>query len=182
MVEFQNGDDAAFEKIITEYQGPVFGMLRKTLGSHSMVEDLAQEVFLRVWRARDRYQPQGLFTTWLFRISFNLALNQIRNDSRKKVQSVQDLESKVGELPDLTDNSVTQPLDEQEWSKILDGALADLPENQRVALVLQHYEGLDLAAIGEVLDISPKAVKSLLHRSREKLKCTLVHLRGREDD
>ncbi len=182
MVQFQNGDDAAFDKIVIEYQGSVFGMLRKTLGSHSMIEDLAQEVFLRVWRARDRYQPRGLFTTWLFRIAFNLALNQIRDDSRKKAQSVQDLESKQGELPDLADNSVTQPLDEQEWSKILDEALADLPENQRVALVLQHYEGLDLAAIGEVLDISPKAVKSLLHRSREKLKAMLVHLRGREDD
>ncbi len=182
MLAFQAGDDLAFDKVVEEYQGVVFGMLRKILGPHSMVEDLAQETFIRVWRARDRYRPRGRFTTWLYRISFNLALNRIRDDKRQAVASIQETDSPGGGIPDPVPDAAVEALGRADWEVILDRALAALPENQRAALVLQHYEGLDLPAIGEVLGIGPKAVKSLLHRGREKLREHLASLRNREND
>ena len=115
-------------------------------------------------------------------ISFNLALNRIRDDKRQAVTSIQEPGSPGGEIPDSAPDAAVEALGRADWSVILDGALSTLPENQRAALVLQHYEGLDLPAIGEVLGIGPKAVKSLLHRGREKLREQLAPLRNREND
>ena len=173
MLAFQRGEDAAFERLVEEYQGPLFGILRRILGPRAQLEDVAQEVFIRVWRSRERYRPEGKFSTYLYRIAYNLALNRIRDEGRRPLAPL--AAAGEGPLPDPPDPRpapVGDALDRATWSARILAALQRLPENQRAALVFQHYEGLDLIQIGAVLEISPQAAKSLLHRARE----TLRHL------
>ncbi len=181
MLAFQRGDNAAFDQIVEEFQGPVFHMLRRLLGPHALLEDLAQEAFVRLYRARERYQPRGKLTTFLYRITYNLALNRSRDDKRNKLSAlpVDDQGRDVGlQNPDSLTPDV--PLDQGNWARLVANALAELPENQRSALVFQHYDGLDLTEIGEILGISPKAVKSLLHRARTHLRDSLQPYRDAE--
>lgn len=174
MLAFQAGDDQAFERLVEEYQGPAFSMLRRLLGPGAGLEDLAQEAFLRIWRSRVRYQPEGKFSTFLYRVTYNLALNWIRDARRRPVSG----------LAPLAGGGTLEPADSREplhearmdqgvWGGRIALALQSLPENQRAALVFQHYQGLDLAEIGEILEISPQAVKSLLHRAREGMRVIL---------
>lgn len=183
MLALQAGDDAAFEKLVREYERAVFSMLRRMLGPAAPVEDLAQEAFLRVWRARDRYRPQGRFLTWLYRITWNLAVNQARSWKRKPLNPLpQDGQGAVLE-PEATGAAAPEEgAGDRDWADLLDRALAELPQNQRAALVFQHYDGMDLIAIGDVLGISPKATKSLLHRARENLRERLAPYREAEND
>lgn len=183
MLAFQGGDEEAFTALVERYQGAAFSMLRRLLGPHHAIEDLAQEAFLRVWRARDRYQPQGRFTTFLYRITYNLALNRLRGDKRKPLSP----------LPRTEDGASLEPEDQQgaaplegaaasDWAALIERALAELPENQRAALVFQHYDGLSLAEVAEILGSSEKAVKSLLHRARTRLRELLQPYREAEHD
>lgn len=183
MLAFQAGDDDAFTQLVEHYQAAAFAMLRRILGPHGQVEDLAQEAFLRVWRSRDRYQPQGKFTTFLYRVTYNLALNRLRDNKRKPLYS----------MPQAEDGSTMEPgdpegaapevgADQSDWSSIIERALGELPENQRAAVVFQHYDGMELHEIGEILGISPQAVKSLLHRARTRLRTLLTPYREAEND
>jgi len=183
MLAFQAGDDAAFEQLVLAYQGAAFAMLRRILGPHAMIEDLAQEAFLRVWRARDRYKPAGKFTTFLYRITYNLALNRVRDDKRKALYSMPRDADGV-ELPqqDLKAIGPDEEVDTGRWAQIVRHCLTELPENQRVALVFQHYDGLELHEIAEIVGSSPKAVKSLLHRARANLRTLLTPYREAEND
>jgi len=168
MLAFQAGDDGAFERLVEEYQAPVFAMLRRLLGPSAALEDLAQEAFIRIWRSRERYRPEGKFSTLLYRVTYNLALNWIRDVRRKPVSGLpREASGTLSEPQDTRESAGGTPLDREVWGERIAEALQALPENQRAALVFQHYDGLDLAEIGEVLDISPQAVKSLLHRARE---------------
>ena len=172
MLAFQAGDDAAFEALVEEYQGAAFSMLRRLLGPGAALEDLAQEAFIRVWRSRERYRVEGKFSTFLFRITTNLALNRLRDGARHQAASLPEADG--GPLDPVDPRTPAPgPLDQVAWGRIIDRALQSLPENQRAALVFQHYHGLDLAEIGEVLEISPQAAKSLLHRARESLRVLL---------
>ena len=183
MLAVQAGDQDAFEELVRAYERPVFSMLRRMLGPAAPVEDLAQEAFLRVWRARDRYRPEGRFLTWLYRILWNLAANQARTWKRKPSQPLPRTEEGAVLEPVSTGSPAPEDApDAQDWAQLLEEALAELPENQRAALVFQHYDGLDLTAIGEVLGISPKAAKSLLHRARENLRIALTPYREAEHD
>lgn len=171
MLALQTGDAAAFERLVEHYQGPAFAMLRRILGPSAPIEDLAQEAFLRVWRNRDRYRPEGKFSTFLYRVTYNLALNRLRDAGRKPVHGLPtDSTGAVIEPADPADPAQGGRLDRGVWADRIGQALQNLPENQRAALVFQHYDGLDLAEIGEILDLSPQAVKSLLHRGRERLR------------
>ena len=183
MLAVQTGDEEAFERLVRAYERPIFAMLRRMLGPAAPVEDLAQEAFLRVWRSRDRYRPEGRFLTWLYRITWNLAANHARGQRRKPLPP----------LPRDADGGVMEPLDvdgpapeegagTRDWVRLVDEALARMPENQRAALVFQHYDGMDLAEIGDVLGISSKAAKSLLHRARENLRSLLEPHREAEHD
>jgi len=183
MLAFQRGDDQAFVELVETFQGATFSMLRRILGPHRAVEDLAQEAFLRVWRSRERYRPQGRFTTYLYRITYNLALNQLRGDKRKPLSSLpQSPEGAVLEPTDATGPAPSAAADRLDWALLVEQALAELPENQRAALVLQHYDGLSLAEVAEVLGISDKAVKSLLHRARTHLRELLLPFHEAEHD
>lgn len=183
MLAFQQGDESAFEELVLAYQGAAFAMLRRILGPHAMIEDLAQEAFLRVWRARERYKPAGKFTTFLYRITYNLALNRMRDDKRKTLYSMPKNADGV-EMPqhDLNAAGPDEDVDRGDWAVIVRRCLSELPENQRVALVFQHYDGLELHEIAEIIGSSPKAVKSLLHRARANLRTLLTPYREAEND
>jgi RNA polymerase sigma-70 factor (ECF subfamily) len=168
MLAFQAGDDSAFERLVEEYQGAAFAMLRRLLGPGAALEDLAQEAFIRIWRSRERYRPEGKFSTLLYRVTYNLALNRIRDERRKPALSLPtDPQGATVEPADLREQALDAPLDQGVWAERIGLALQALPENQRAALVFQHYQGLDLAEIASILELSPQAVKSLLHRARE---------------
>jgi RNA polymerase sigma-70 factor (ECF subfamily) len=183
MLAFQAGDDDAFTQLVEHYQGAAFAMLRRLLGPHPLIEDLAQEAFLRVWRSRDRYQAKGKFTTFLYRITYNLALNRVRDDKRKPLYSMpKNAEGVEMESQDLVSKGPEEAADTGHWDGIVKRALGELPENQRAAVVFQHYDGLELHEIGEILGISPQATKSLLHRARGNLRTLLTPFREAEHD
>ncbi len=183
MLAFQQGDERAFNHIVQEYQGVVFNMFRRLLGPHALIEDLAQEAFVRLYRARERYQPSGKLSTFLYRITYNLALNRVRDDKRKPTSSLPRAEDGTPlTLPDPKSEAPEASSHDQDWAALIGNALTELPENQRAALVLQHYDGMDLVEIGEVLQISPKAAKSLLHRAREKMRSLLQPYKDAEQD
>ena len=183
MLAVQAGDSEAFAELVRAYERPAFAMLRRMLGPGAPVEDLAQEAFLRVWRARDRYRPEGRFLTWLYRILWNLAANQARHGKRKPSQPLPRGEDGALLEPVSRDSAAPEDApDRADWARLVSAALAELPENQRAALVFQHYDGMDLTAIGEILGISPKAAKSLLHRARENMRDALAPYREAEHD
>ncbi|MGB0952578.1 MAG: RNA polymerase sigma factor [Planctomycetota bacterium] len=183
MLAFQAGDEDAFTQLVEHYQAAAFAMLRRILGPHGIVEDLAQEAFLRIWRSRERYQPQGKFTTFLYRVTYNLALNRLRDNKRKPLYSMPQAEDGTPLEPNDTEGAAPeQDADASDWSSILQRCMGELPENQRAAVVLQHYDGLELHEIGEVLGISPQAAKSLLHRARTRLRTLLTPYREAEND
>lgn len=183
MLALQQGREEAFAELVEEYQSAAFSMLRRVLGPHQPIEDLAQEAFLRVWRSRESYQPRGRFTTFLYRITYNLALNQLRGNKRKPLSSMpQTADGAVLEPEDLHGAAPEAGADGRDWAGIIEGALGQLPENQRAALVFQHYDGLSLAEVAQVLGTSEKAVKSLLHRARTRLRELLQPYHEAEND
>lgn len=183
MLELQGGREEAFAELVEEYQAAAFSMLRRIMGPHLPVEDLAQEAFLRVWRTRDRYQARGRFTTFLYRITYNLALNHLRGNKRKPLSPMpQSADGQVHEPEDRKSASPETQADGSHWTGIIEGALEQLPENQRAALVFQHYDGLSLAEVAQVLGTSEKAVKSLLHRARTRLREILQPYHEAEND
>lgn len=178
MLRFQAGDEGAFDRLVEAYQAPVFSLLRRLLGPTASLEDLAQEVFLRLYRSRERYRPAGRLSTFLYRIAYNLALNFLRDERRRRAARLE-----PGADGEVADPRASRPGDAEVgdravWAARIEAALAELPENQRLATVLQHYDGLDLEEIGSILGISAKAVKSLLHRARENLRQRLEPYRN----
>ena len=168
------GDTAAFERLIERHQALVAGTIGRMLGSNSDVEDIAQQVFVRVWKSASRYVPRAKFTTWLLKITRNLVFNELR---RRKRHAVAPLQAEPdGEEMQLKDERVQTPdesLLESELQGAIESAIAALPESQRMAVVLRRYEELSYEEIAEVLDQSVPAVKSLLFRARTELRARL---------
>jgi RNA polymerase sigma-70 factor, ECF subfamily len=168
------GDTAAFETLIERHQTLVVGTVARMLGSNSDVEDLAQQVFLRVWRSAGRYVPRAKFTTWLLKITRNLVFNEMRRTKRHAHVPMQ-LETQGEEIP-VKDESIQSPAEsllEKELQQAIEDAIIELPATQRMALVLRRYEGRSYEEIGEVLDLSVPAVKSVLFRARTELRARL---------
>ena len=168
------GDTAAFEQLVERYQRLVVGTVGRMLGSHSDAEDIAQQVFLRVWKNAKRYRPQAKFTTWLLKITRNLVFNELRRRSRHPQVPLQ-AEADEEERP-LKDEHAVAPdasLLEGELQQAVDQAIARLPEAQRMAVILRRYEELSYEEIAETLDQSVSAVKSLLFRARTELRESL---------
>ena len=144
------------------------------LGSNSDVEDIAQQVFVRVWKSARRYVPRAKFTTWLLKITRNLVFNEVRRRSRHAQLPLQ-VESDDEERP-IKDERAMAPdasLLEQELQRAIEAAIAQLPETQRMAVVLRRYDDLSYEQIADVLDQSVPAVKSLLFRARTQLRAHL---------
>jgi RNA polymerase sigma factor (sigma-70 family) len=168
------GDTEAFEELIKKHQALVAGTVARMLGSNSDVEDIAQQVFIRVWKSARRYVPRAKFTTWLLKITRNLVFNELR---RTKRRAHVPLQPEAGaEDPPLKDEMNLTPdasLLEAELQRTIEEAIGQLPETQRMALVLRRYEQLSYEQIADVLDLSVPAVKSVLFRARSELRSRL---------
>ena len=173
------GDTGAFEELVEKHQALVGGTVARMLGSNSDVEDIAQQVFIRVWKSARRYVPRAKFTTWLLKITRNLVFNELRRSKRRPHVPLQ---SEPGaEDPPLKDETNLAPdasLLESELRRTIEEAILQLPESQRMALVLRRYEQLSYEQIAEVLDLSVPAVKSVLFRARTELRSRLSKYLG----
>jgi RNA polymerase sigma-70 factor (ECF subfamily) len=165
------GDTDAFEQLVERHQTLVAGTVARMLGSNSDVEDIAQQVFIRVWKSAGRYVARAKFTTWLLKITRNLVFNEMRRAKRHPHMPVQ-IVAETEEIP-LKDEATASPdatLLQNELQKAIEDAIGLLPETQRMALVLRRYEELSYEEIADVLDLSVPAVKSLLFRARTELR------------
>src|SRR6266446_1447026 len=168
------GDTSAFEELIERHQALVAGTVARMLSSNSDVEDIAQQVFIRVWKSARRYVPRAKFTTWLLKITRNLVFNEMR---RSKRHAHVPLQSEPGAeetpLKDETNPAPDASLLETELQRAIEEAIMQLPESQRMALILRRYEQLSYEQIAEILDLSVPALKSVLFRVRTELRSRL---------
>jgi RNA polymerase sigma-70 factor, ECF subfamily len=178
MQRIRSGDTASFETLLRRYRVPLVGYLYRMVRDPALAEDLAQEVFLRVYKARERYQPEARLTTWLYRIATNLALNAIRDRKDEVSESAsEDLEggSAFERLVDARPTA-EQQLIQGDRERLIRQAVTSLPENQRAAVILHKYQEVDYHQIAKILSISESAVKSLLFRAYEALRERLAPL------
>lgn len=178
MLRVRQGDADSFEVLLRRYRVPLVTFFVRMVRDSAQAEDLAQEVFLRVYQARHRYQPEARFTTWLYRIATNLALNAIRD--RKGATTRNEFENENGEseaarVPDLRP-TVEQQLMQSDRERLIREAVELLPEKQCAAVILHKYQGVDYQQISKVLGVSESAVKSLLFRAYESLRVRLEPL------
>ena len=169
------GDTSAFENLVERHQSLVTGTVARMLGSNSDVEDIAQQVFIRVWKSARRYVPRAKFTTWLLKITRNLVFNELRRSKRRGHVPLQSDPGGEGHPPlkDETNPAPDASLLESELQQTIEEAIMQLPESQRMALMLRRYEQLSYEQIAEVLDLSVPAVKSVLFRARTELRSRL---------
>tara|TARA_R110002096_G_scaffold16106_29_gene55197 strand:+ start:14120 stop:14707 length:588 start_codon:yes stop_codon:yes gene_type:complete len=171
MVRIGNGDMVAFEQLVDMHQHAVVGTVAKMLGNPSDAEDVAQQVFVRIWKSAARYTPQAKFTTWMYTITRNLVFNEVRRRQRKPSVSLDEREEEH-HLSSSVDEGM-RPDEEtlqKELEAAVDAAIQELPEKQRLAVILRRYEDMPYEDIGEVLGLSLSAVKSLIFRARGQLK------------
>lgn len=179
MLELKSGNMAAFDILLRKYRKPIINFMYRMVHNQAVAEELAQEVFLRVYRSRETYRAEARFSTWLYRIATNLGVNHARDNRHERTaQTVQldEPDPETGTTPDLADATPTveaEMLRRERMNAIRQHVMA-LPERQRTAVLMHKYEGLDYKSIGEVLKLSESATKSLLFRAyqtlRDKLK------------
>jgi RNA polymerase sigma-70 factor (ECF subfamily) len=173
MLRVRADDPAAFGELVDRYQHRLVGVMNHLIGHPQEAEDLAQEVFLRVYRTRHKYSPKAKFSTWLFTIANNLALNALRDRQRKRTLPLEVRESgpqASGLVAADPAPPPTHQLQQEELAAVVRRALDDLNERQRVAVVLNKFEDMGYAEIAEVMGLTTKAVKSLLSRARARLR------------
>ncbi len=180
MLRVKNGDEQAFVQLVTGYQDRLIGLLTNMIGDRETAEDLTQEVFLRVYRARNGYEANAKFSTWVFSIAHNLACNSRRSKGRRKEVQLTPAESgPVGPRPQeqvLAEKSALMPTRQLAKTELLEhvqAAMLELNERQRMALLLHKFEGLSYEDIGHTMEMTPQAVKSLLSRARDQLRGAL---------
>jgi RNA polymerase sigma-70 factor, ECF subfamily len=179
MLRVAEGDEAGFNYLATKYHRPMIHFLYRMVGNQAVAEELAQEVFLRVYRARSSYRAEARFTTWLYRIATNLAVNHARDTRHERNAQTVYLDQpdpETGTTPDVADDDPTaeQQLMRDERMAAIRLHVMALPERQRMAVLMHKYQEMDYRQIGEVLKLSESATKSLLFRAyqtlRDKLK------------
>ena len=175
MLRVKKGDTAAFTKLVEKFKQPVLNMVSRTLRDETEAEDLAQNVFVQVWKSAVRYESTAKFSTWLFTIVRNLCLNEIRRRSRHPAESLDAPHPEQEDQPkhQFEDVKLVSPPDTLLRDELVDKvgeAIAALPENQRTALLLCRQDELSYEEIAAVLGCSVSATKSLIHRGRETLK------------
>jgi len=178
MLRVREGDETSFALLLERYRGPVVNFLYRMVQDRAISEELAQEVFLRVYRSRETYEPTAKFTTWLFRIATHLALNSLRDNKRTKGQESLDRELMEGIERQVADRQPT--IEQQMIRKVrlneIRLAIEALPEKQRAAVLMHKYEGLEYTQIAGALRCSESAVKSLIFRAYQTLRLRLAHL------
>lgn len=180
MLRAKQGDDAAFSALVENYQDRLVAVLYHLLGKQEAAEDLAQEVFLRIYRHKNKYEVKAKFSTWLFRIANNLASNHRRDGARRREASLATGDSgPLGPRPEenlLAEKSALMPariLDRTETQALVRAALDSLSDRQKMAVLLHKFEQMSYFDIATAMDLSPQAVKSLLSRARENLRVYL---------
>jgi RNA polymerase sigma-70 factor (ECF subfamily) len=179
MLRVAAGDDQGFNYLIEKYRKPIIHFMFRMVHNQAVAEELAQEVFLRVYRSRQTYRAEARFTTWLYRIATNLGVNHARDTKHERAAQnvyLDQPDPETGTTPDVADltPSVEQNLVRDERMKAIRQHVMALPERQRTAVLMHKYQGMDYKQIGEVLKLSESATKSLLFRAyqtlRERLK------------
>ena len=159
----------AFRLLVETHQARVIGTISKMLGSDAESEDLAQQVFIRIWKSAPRYRPTAKFTTWLFRITRNLVFNELR---RKR--HFVDQTEEISEATERAEKEPDQVLLEEELQLAVQDAINRLPESQRMAIILRRYEEMPYEEIAKVMGTTVPAVKSILFRARAELRQRLA--------
>ena len=178
MLRVREGDDTSFALLLERHRGPVVHFLYRMVQNQAVSEELAQEVFLRVYRSRMTYEPTAKFTTWLFRIATHVALNSIRDRKKEKGHESLDEEMLDGMERQVADRqqTVEQEMVHEVKLREVRQAIEALPAKQRAAVLMHKYEGLDYEQIAGVLSCSESAIKSLLFRAYESLRGRLAHM------
>ena len=171
MLAFQKGDRRAFETLFARYTPRVLTFLTRMVRDRARAEELTQDVFIRIYNAADRYEARARFSTYVFGIAHNLALNELARAHRKHEQAHSDLTELAAADPSP---GPEEKLDAERTRLRLDRALLLLPERQRAAVLLRSEQGLDYEEIAGSLDTTVSSVKSLLHRARESLLASLA--------
>jgi RNA polymerase sigma-70 factor (ECF subfamily) len=182
MLRVRDGDETSFALLLQKHRNTVVHFLYRMVQNQAVAEELAQEVFLRVYRSRETYEPTAKFTTWLFRITTHLALNHVRDRRHDKLhesidEQVED--SAPRQLADRTPTIEDRLLKDARLAEIR-AAIEELPDKQRAAVLMHKYQEMEYAQIANVLDCSESAVKSLLFRAYETLRGKLRHFVGSE--
>jgi RNA polymerase sigma-70 factor, ECF subfamily len=179
MLRVRDGDEDSFRVLLDKHRNPLIHFLYRMVQDQAVSEELAQEVFLRIYRSRSSYEPTARFTTWMFRIATHLALNWLRDEKNERAQERLD-EDRSGDLParELPDRkpSVEQKMVYQARLQEIRDAIGMLPEKQRAAVLMHKYQEMEYAQIAATLECSESAVKSLLFRAYETLRARLAHM------
>lgn len=178
MLRVKAGDDSAFEYLVQKYRRPMISFMYRMAHNAAVAEDLAQEVFLRVYRSREKYEASAKFTTWLYRIATNLAVNHARDtrsERSEKMVSIDEPDEETGLTVDVADGSMSaeQAIIRRERLAAIRQRVQELPERQRVAVLMHKFQQMDYRQIAEVLKLSESATKSLLFRAYETLRTQL---------
>jgi RNA polymerase sigma-70 factor (ECF subfamily) len=176
MLAVQRGDDEAFSELVGRHRNAVVNLAYRYLSNRADAEDLAQEVFLKVYRARARYKPQAKFTTWLYRIAANTCLNEVRNRKNRPTHRAAGLHDAGGDesaAARVADDSRPAPevaVETEELRAQVRAAVDDLPERQRLAILLNKFHGLGYEELAETMEMTVPGIKSLLVRARENVR------------
>jgi RNA polymerase sigma-70 factor (ECF subfamily) len=175
MLRVKTGDEPAFEYLVQKYRRAMVSFMYRMTHNSAAAEDLAQEVFLRVYRSRTGYEASAKFTTWLYRIATNLAVNHARDTRHERPDnqvSLDEPDEETGTTMDVADNSLTveQAILRRERMEAIRAKVQNLPERQRMAVIMHKYQQMDYKQIAEVLKLSESATKSLLFRAYETLR------------
>jgi RNA polymerase sigma-70 factor (ECF subfamily) len=179
MLELSGGNMIAFDYLLRKYRKPIVSFMYRMTHNQAVAEELAQEVFLRVYRSRETYRAEARFSTWLYRIATNLGVNHARDTRHERSAStvyLDEPDAETGSTPDVADSTPTVEADllRSERMNAIREFVMGLPERQKMAVLMHKYEGMDYRQIGDVLKLSESATKSLLFRAyqtlREKLK------------
>ena len=174
MLKFKQGDDSCFEALVDRYKQRVFNLAYRFVGNYEEAEDIIQEVFINVYRSRNTYSPKAKFTTWLYTITKNTCLKKLRIKKNNLISINENIELSKGtvtrQIADVKSPNAAKAMIDYERSQIIKEAINSLPQGQKVVILLRRYDDLAYNEIAEVMKISAKAVKSLLHRARLNLK------------
>jgi RNA polymerase sigma-70 factor (ECF subfamily) len=173
MEQIKRGDMEAFRNLVEAHQYRVVGTVAKMLNDDAEAEDIAQQVFVRVWKSAPRYEPTAKFTTWLFKITRNLVLNELRRRNRHLTRSLDEADDEDHKAIQIADAGVKAPdttMLDDEMQAAIQRAIDELPETQRLAIILRRYDEFSYDEIAEIMGLSVPAVKSVLFRARTDLR------------
>src|SRR5947209_5056258 len=178
MLRVKAGDDSAFDYLVQKYRRPIVSFMYRMAHNSATAEELAQEVFLRVYRSRENYEPSAKFSTWLYRIATNLGVNHARDTRHERAENTVNLDepdTETGQTPDLADKTPTveEEILRRERLMAIRQKIEALPERQKMAVLMHKYQQMDYRQIADVLKLSESATKSLLFRAYETLRTQL---------